>query len=272
MAKSKISSSLCNKRRIALVKKIGVIFIFSLFFISLFVLFLTTDKIKIKNIVINGNSSVSTEEITKIVREVLDEKYLLIIPTDNFFLLQRFEIPEETLINFKKIKVVDVSLYGFDTLKISVIERVSESFWCFGSPEDSKDCYFMDSSGFIFAQAPSFTNNILIKYYGLISKADPVGENYFSSDKFEKIKYFISELKKMGFDPESFFAINEHQYEISLSGGAKIVFDDKEDLLENLLKLKTLIGNDYIKTDKDSISKINHIDLRYGNKVHYDFK
>ena len=272
MSKSKISSSLSKKRKITLIKKIGVIFIFVLFFVSLCVLFLTTDKLKIKNVVVNGNSSVSAEEIVNVTQNELNERYLWIIPTDNFLLLQRFEIREHILENFKKINDVKINVDGFNTLKIVVSERVSESFWCSGDLDNSENCYFMDNSGFIFAEAPDFTNNIFLKYYGFVSEKDPIGRSYFSSDKFVKIGNFISEIKKMGFDPESFLAIDEHQYEIVLSGGAKIMFDDKEDFSKTLLKMNTLIENNYIKTDKDFMLKINHIDFRYGNKVHYDFK
>jgi hypothetical protein len=272
MSKSKISSSLKKKRNITIIKKYGAIFIFILFFVSLFVLFLTIDKIKINNIVVAGNSSVVTEEIVNVIQKELDEKYLWVIPTDNFFLLQRFEIPVEILDNIKKIKTVEINLEGFNTLKVIVSERVSESLWCFGVPENSNGCYFMDSYGFVFNKAPELTNNIFIKYYGFILKDNPLGENYFSLDKFKDIKYFISEIKKIGFKPESFNAISENQYEIVLSEKAKIVFDDKEDILKNISKLNTLIQNNYIKIDDEFLLKINHIDLRYGSKVHYDFK
>ena len=272
MSKTKISSTLNRKRKIAFVKKIGAIIIFIIFFISLFILFLTLDKIKIKNVGVIGNSTVYTEEILNLVQKQLDEKYLWIIPTDNIFLLQRFEIKKEILENIKKIKSVEISMDGFNTLGITISERVSESFWCSGQPDDSKKCYFMDDSGLIFAEAPDFTNNIFMKYYGLILKDNPIGENYFSPDRFKKIKDFLFEIKKIGFNSEDYFAIDEHQYEIVLSGGAKIMLDDKEDFSKNILKLNTLIKNGYIKTDLESISKIKHIDLRYGNKVHYDFK
>ena len=272
MSKSKISSTLNKKRKIAFIKKVGVIFIFVLFFISLFVLFLTIDKIKIKNIVVVGNSSVLTEDIVTVIQKELDEKYLWIISTNNIFLLQRFEIPAEILENIKKINTVKISLQGLDTLKVVVSERVSESLWCLGTPEDSNVCYFMDSDGFVFNKAPELTNNVFIKYYGVILKDNPIGENYFSLDKFKDIINFISEIKKIGFKPESFSAISESQYEIVLLEKAKIIFDDKEDILKNISKLNTLIQNNYIKTSSDFLLKISHIDLRYGNKVHYDFK
>jgi cell division septal protein FtsQ len=272
MSKSKISLTLKKKRNITLIKKCGAIFIFILFFISLLILFLTIDKIKINNIVIVGNSSVSTEDVVNIIQKELDEKYLWIIPTDNIFLLQRFEIPIEILENIKKINTVKISLQGLNTLKVVVSERVSESLWCLGVPEDSNGCYFMDSDGFVFNKAPELTNNIFIKYYGVILKNNPIGENYFSFNKFKDIKCFISEIKKIGFKPESFSVINESQYEIVLSEKSKIIFDNKEDILKNISKLNTLIQNNYIKIDDEFLSKINHIDLRYGSKVHYDFK
>ena len=272
MAKSKISLNLNKKRKIAFVKKIGVIFVLVLFLISLFILFLTTEKIKIKKIEISGNLTVSDAEIISVVKKELEEKYLWIIPTDNIFFLQRFEIQRDVFEGIKKIKNVKVVLDNFNILKIKVLERDSDSLWCLGSPDDPKDCYFMDGSGFIFSKAPDFTKNIFIKYYGFIFGDDPIGKNYFLEEKFREIKNFISEIKKIGFEPELFFAIDEHQYEIIVLGDVKIMFDDKEGFSKNILKLNTLIENDYIKTNLESISRIKHIDLRYGNKVHYDFK
>ncbi|MFA6797352.1 MAG: hypothetical protein WCR40_01445 [Candidatus Paceibacterota bacterium] len=272
MPKSKISSSLSKKRKTIFIKKIGVIFVFILLLISLFILFLTNDKIRIKNVSVVGNSSVSIEEISNIVEEKLNKRYLWIIPTDNIFLLQRFKISKEILKNIKKVKTVKINFENLNEIKITISERVSESIWCFKQLKEISDCYFMDDFGFIFAKAPYFTNNIFLKYYGLILDDDPIGRNYFDPDKFEEIKIFISEIRKMGFEPESFFAIDGHQYEVTLSGGAKIMFDDEEDFSKNLLKLSTLIENNYIKTEIEEITKINHIDLRYGNKVHFDFK
>lgn len=272
MLKSKISSSLCKKRRITFLKKVGVISIFVLFLFSIFVLLLSTEKIRIKNISVVGNSSVSTEEIIKLVQKELDEKYLWIIFTNNIFLLQRSEISEKVLENFKKIKDITLDLDGFNNLKIIVSERVSESLWCLDNIKISEDCYFMDDFGFIFTKAPNFTNNLLIKYYGAIFDEDPIGKTYLPLDKFKEIQNFISEISKIGFKPESFQIINEKQYEVFLLGKAKIIFDDKESVLKNISKLNTLIENNYIEINDDFVSKINHIDLRYGDKVHYDFK
>ncbi len=273
MSRSKIGSTLNKKRKITLLKKVFFIFIVMLFLFSLFILSLTNKKIRIKeNIKIIGNSSVSSEDILKIVNRELDQKYLFLIPTDNFFFLRRNKIKESIYNDFKKIKKINIDLDGFTFLNLDIKERISDGLWCDGTPERYKNCYFMDDEGFVFAMAPNFTNNIFIKYYGFILKDNPIGENYFYPDRFEKIKIFMSEIKKLGFNPKFFVVIDEHQYEIILSEDVKIVFDDKEDLLKNILKLSVLLENNYIKTDIDFISKINHIDLRYGNKVHYDFK
>ena len=65
--RSNIGTSLNRKRHTSLLKKIGAYFIFILFFISLGILGLTKEQVRIKSIVVSGNSSVSTDDILKIV-------------------------------------------------------------------------------------------------------------------------------------------------------------------------------------------------------------
>ena len=52
----------------SLLKKIGVYFIFILFFICSANYGLTANAVRIKNVVVSGNNSVATEDILKIVK------------------------------------------------------------------------------------------------------------------------------------------------------------------------------------------------------------
>ena len=67
-------------------------------------------------------------------------------------------------------------------------------------------------------------------------------------------------------------ALGDGEYEVGLALSGKINLNDKKDFSESLRELKALVDGGYIKTDTATLSKINHIDLKYGNKVHFDYR
>jgi len=262
---SKINSSLSKRRRLSFIKKVVYIAIFALFFISLLILGLTNDRIQVKSVTVSGNLSVPKEDILNIVDKNLDEKYLFIIRTDNFFLLKRNKIREEILDGIKKIQSVDISFSNLNTVEVSILERVAKSIWCDGTSANKK-CYFMDENGFIFTEAPDFSSNPFPEYLGLF-KGGPIGQSYFNSVRFKEINQFFETLDQIKLNPVYFNALDEHQYEVQLSFGGKIILDDKRDFDKDIINLQALIDNGYIKLDSGSLKKIKYIDLRFGNKV-----
>jgi len=273
-SRSNIGASLNRKRQASLLKKILVCFVFILFFISLAVLGLTTDNVRIKNIIVSGNSSISIENIMNIANDGIHRYYLWIIPTDNIFLLRRSEIKNDILDNIKKIGSVSIYIDGFDKINISVVEREVDSLWCTGDVINQKDCYFMDSDGFIFEEAPQFSLGIFPEYFGLIAEENPIGQFYlkdiFSALGGKNIPGLYNELKNMSFQPQYFEALTLHEYEIYILGGGKIIMNDVKSFESSLINLQALVSNGYIKNDTESLKKIKHIDLRFGNKVSFE--
>ena len=267
--RSNISTSLRRKRQMSLLKKIGIYSIFILFVICLVNYGLTANVVRIKNIVVSGNNSVATEDILKIVNTELDKVYLKVTPTDNILLLRSSIIENKVLNTYKKIGKVDVIIRGITSIEIAVKERKSDNLWCKGTPAESKGCYFMDLSGFIFEDAPIFSNNSFPEYFGLISNADPIGQIYFG-DNFRNISNLYNALKTMSFQAQYFNALNEHEYEIYIFGGGKILINDKKSFESSLTNLQALVDNKYIANDSASLKKIKYVDLRFGNKVNFE--
>ncbi len=268
--RSNISTSLGKKRRRSFLKRVFAYLVFILFFICLGVYVLTTEKARIKSIDVSGNVSVFSEDIVKIVNDEIGINYLWIIPTDNIILLRRYQIKNDILENIKKISSVKIIYKGVDKIEIHVTEREIKSLWCDGTPVVSKSCYFIDKSGFIFEQAPTFSSDTYFKFFGLIKGVDPIGQFYFKNN-FSDIYSLFDTLKNMSFKLKYFIAKDEHEYEIYLLGDGKILINDKKSFESSLLNLRALIDSGYIKTDTDSIKKIKYIDLRFGNKVNFEF-
>ena len=268
-SKSNIRSTLRQKRQLSFIKKVIYNFIFILFFISLAVLGLTTKEAQIKSVVVSGNSAVATENISKFAGTEMNVKYLWIIPTDNILLLRRKEIENDILNNIKQIGSVKIYTKGIDKINITVVERQANNLWCKGIPADSKSCYFMDSDGFIFEDAPQFSANTFPKYFGLILTDNPIGQ-YYIKNNFKNISALFNTLKRISFPPKYFVAITEHDFEIYLSYQGKILRNDERSFESQLVNLQALVDNGYIKTDTNSINKIKYIDLRFGNKVNFE--
>lgn len=267
--RSNIGASLNKKRKLSLIKKIGAYSIFVLFFITLANLGLTTDQARIKDIVVTGNSSVPADNVMKIVSEETKIYYLWIIPTDNILLLRRTDIKNKILDNNKKIGSVSIIMHGIDKIEISVVERESKNLWCKGMSADTKNCYFMDLDGFIFEPAPIFSEDTFPEYFGSIFVENPVGQ-YYLKNNFKDISSLYNTFKKMAFLPKYFNAVNEHEYEVYLLGGGKILINDKKPFISSLINLQALVDNGYIKNDAASLKKIKYIDLRFGNKVNFE--
>jgi len=267
--RSNIGTTLNKKRHISLMKKVLYYFIFFIFFISLMILGLTTNRARINNIVVSGNSSVSTEDIMKLVDNELNKNYLWIIPTDNIFLLRRNEIKDDILNNIKKIGLVNVYVDGTNKISLAVVEREARNLWCDGIPTNSKTCYFIDSNGFVFEESPIFSEGTFAKYFGLINSDNPIGQSYFQGN-FKNISGLYGGLKNMLFQPKYFNALSDKEYEVYIDGGGKILINNSKSFDSSLQNLQALINNGYIKTDAVSISKIKFIDLRFGNKVNFE--
>lgn len=264
--RSNIGATLNKKRKIGLAKKIGAYFVFILFFICLANLGLATETARIKKVVVSGNNSIATQEIMKFVDKEMKRNYTWMTPSDNIILLRRTEIKNDILDNIKKINSVKIHTSNIDAIEIVVTERESKNLWC-KDILSKNTCYFMDSDGFIFEEALNISDSTFPKFLGLI-KDDFIGQNYLRNN-FKNVAGLYSAIQRMSFQPQYFVAVDEHEYEVHIIGGGKILINDKKDFESSLLNLQALVDNKYIKTDIVSLKKIKYIDLRFGNKVNF---
>jgi hypothetical protein len=264
-AKTNIHSSLKKRRRKHFMLKMYICLFLVLLTITIFAFLTNYSGVRIQNITVKGVSSISEGDISNFVKNEISSKYLYVFAKDNILLLPRSTIKKDLLDNFKKIEIIKISLGGLRDVEITIKERVQTALWC------QDKCFFMDSNGLIFAEAPEFSGTPFPEYFGLINKENPIGENYFDAEKFIKISELFENIKKLGFPLEKFVALDASEYEMTFVGGGKIATNDKQDFSESFKNLKAIVDNGLIKTDEASLKKISHIDLRY-NKVHYDFK
>lgn len=293
---SKLSEIKKKKQKI-LKQKILIflaLFVFVFFGLSLFSKW---EQINIKTVNIYGNKVIETEEISKVVYEALDGKYLYLFPKSNSLIYPSNAIKSNLSEKFKRIKNISISLDTKDiqTLNINLGERSPNYIWCgesiaiktdvlnsndasTSSLEDNA-CYFVDESGYIFDTAPYFSGDVYFKFYGPLQNIDSPPGNYFLRPDFVRTAEFKNILDQMELKPSVYNTLADGEAEIYLSSligkslGPKIIFKSDADYMKLSENLQAALNAEPLKTDiKKKYNTLKYIDLRFDNKVYYKFE
>ena len=266
-------------------RKKTIIFLIIIFIIVVAISFASRiTAFNIDKIVISGNKIIETKDIESIVKNEIAGDYLWIFPKTNFLIYPKHQILNELNSKYKRLKSISINVDKFKTLEVSVSEYEGKYLWCgatIPAPTSSlkESCYFMDSSGYVFDQAPYFSGSIYFKFYGNgISKTGDPSGSYFMKSNFAKIIGFKNTIEKLDLKPTAFWTDeNREEGNFAISGtpgvGPYIIFKintDYEKLAENL---QAAISTDPLRSDlKSKFNSLQYLDLRYDNKVYFKFK
>lgn len=236
-------------------------------------------KLNIENIKIMGNKVVETELIEQVVKEDIAGRYLWLFPKTNFLLYPKSKIEQDLAEKFTRLKDISVKVKSMKTLEINLTERTALYTWCGDSlsrqnnTQEENKCYFMDSSGYIFDEAPYFSGEVYFRFFGQIQ------DNYFLKDNFSEIISFIDNLSIMGLKPVSLFAKEDGVIDFYLTSNIsppdapKVIIKLNSDLNKITENIQTAITTEPLKSDlKTKYNSLLYIDLRFGNKVYFKFK
>jgi len=245
------------------------------------------NSMNIDEINISGNKVVDTENINETVKQQLAGKYLWFFPKTNILYYPQNSIKDELQNKFKRLKEINLSIKNNKILDITLTEREALYTWCESVSEQiderEQKCYFMDGDGYIFDEAPYFSGEVYFKFYGNIEPSEdkansPLG-SYFFKKNFKQLISFRDILKSIGLKPTVLSITKNGDIEISLSGGTSAVVEPKillradadfQNAAENLEA--ALITEPLQSNFKNKYSKLQYIDLRFGNKVYSKFQ
>ena len=242
------------------------------------------NRLNIKEIKVSGNNIIESKDIENVVKEQISGHYLWLFPKTNFLIYPKQKIIKILSSKYKRLDNISISVNNFETLYISVSEYKGEYLYCgllipaLRSNLSDDKCYFVDSYGYIFDEAPYFSGNVYFKFYGDLglNNGNPAGL-YFMKDNFKKIIQFKNTIEKISLKPTAFWIDNnKKEGNFALSGepgmSPRITFKidgDYQKLAENL---QASISSEPLRTDiKMKFSTLRYLDLRFGNKVYYKF-
>jgi len=273
-----------KRRKIFLNKVLIFTLIFLVIFIGLAYLS-RVSALNISSVEIINNKVIDTENIKNSVDIELSGFYLWFFPKKNILLYSKNSIKEKLMNEFPRIKDVNISLQEEKKLEVSITERTALYTWCGETlPEietgsTTSECYFLDDSGYIFAEAPYFSGEVYFKFFGSINQKNEsfVGSSFYP-DTFQKIISFKNTLEDIKLKPVALLMAEDGNIKMFLSSetsvmGPVILFQTDSDFKKIVENLETALDTDPLKTNfKDKYSLLEYIDLRFGNRVYYKFK
>ena len=270
-----------NQRKIFLLKTLLGIFLVALI-VGILSFITHSSVLAISKVSVSGNAVLSSEEIIQIATDNLSGNYLWIFPKNNFVIYPRGEIYRELISKFQRIESIAISTQDMNILEIRIKERKPFGEWCGtdGQIELSSgdsNCYLLDENGFIFDNAPQFSGNAYVRFYGGIS-GDPIGQNFLNIKSFKQINDFAVNIHNVGLPVIAFSSSDNGDYQFYLNKDSntkpevvgKITFDAKQDYDKAFVDLESVLNDS--KTGlmgKDGRYNFQYIDLRYGDKVFY---
>jgi hypothetical protein len=267
------TQTLVRRKRRMFWFRVGLYSVFSLTIVSGIIYLFHIPKFSILNVSIEGAVSAPEADIKAKVTDDISGNYFFVFPKRNILLYPKSKIHTDILKQFPRVETVDLSLHSWNSLQAEVTERKPYAVWCKDEPlmpENANsdqgeivtgNCFFMDVTGFIFDQAPTFSGDTYIRYYGNLT-GEPVGQTFNPSLSLADTKKLLSALKDRDIGITD-VVVKDFDYELYTRKHQKLYIDPMQGVEKTLENLSIILTE-----AKNATSTWQYIDLRYGNKVY----
>ena len=274
------------------------IFIFLFGFLVFFFLLVYISRLgslNINKIQVTGNSVLDTQIITNVVQNEITGKYFWVFPKTNVLFYPKNKIKNDLQNEFPRIKTIALTVKDNKVLEVGITERDAKYTWCgatlnnlvveapsqlgASTTKSQESCYFLDDDGFIFDQAPYFSGGVYFKFYGSFDgdSSNPIGL-YYDQQNFAQLVSFKNILVSMGLKPFALSLAGNGDAIIYLSAQTaaatypEIIFNVNDGLETVAENLETALTTEPLQSEfENKYSKLEYIDLRFGNKVYDKF-
>ncbi len=236
------------------------------------------ENFRIHSISISGITSIPESDIKELVKKVLADSYGYVIPRDNILFYPKEEILSVLQSTFLKILSVEIKRDGLRGIIVSIEERSPYVLWCGNSvvisPKDNAKCYFVDSSGLVYSEAPVFSNDVYMHYYGgAIGNGNILGAHYLPGVDFRSLDQFVRTLISAGVETKH-IRVYDGDVDVYIVGKAGAVptvlrFSITQPYTKSLSAFNTFISDQISSsTIQKYLASVEYLDFRFGNKIY----
>jgi len=223
----------------------------------------------IKDVSVLGTEVLDPLAVSQKTKENILGSYYFFIPKNSIIFYPKKVIEENLRISFPRIDTLDVNINN-NILNIVIKEKSSFALWC-----GANDCYFIDSTGFIFAKAPEFSGNVYKVFTGLIEE-DPVNgalsKQYLSSEMIASLKMVYDALEILGVNVSKINVLSLKETKLVSDNGVVFIVDITKISNETIENIQSVLFSDEFKNKMPALNGIDYIDLRFGGKIFFKLK
>ncbi len=224
--------------------------------------FTRMDTLTLKEVSVVGGETVSHEQIIYRAEQVLQGSYFHFIPKRFSWTYPESEVLK-AVYTIDRIKNVHLEVEDGEKLIIAFEEYRPFALWC--KELISKNCLFLDSSGYSFAEAPMLDGGAFLRYSEVnrepvlkveaFSGAFIKDTNLFVASAYETLGLNIIQVERQGEDDVIYH----------VAGGGIIKASNRMQSGETLENLAAILNSKEFEHIEPGNFK--YIDLRFGNKV-----
>lgn len=224
-------------------------------------------KFRIRNIAIEGDSP-QKNEIEEKIRKNLRQKFLLILPADNFFLFRKNYNASQILKDIPPIKSVNFNRKFPDSLSANFEKRKKVGLWCHAVSSEMLSpnlCYFIDEEGIVFEkalQSESSTPPIVFQKAGFSVEEVSLGNSVIKKELLQSFLKFLKNAESALQLKGQKITLEKDIYKIYFEDAWFAFLDAETDFEKAFENLKIILTSDI-----SSKSNFEYIDLRFANKV-----
>lgn len=227
--------------------------------VSITSFFLSSDLFRIKEVRIEGLTTIPTETIEPIVWDYLNERSGLLFRASNRFLFDQDTLKETLAVSFAFAQI-DAKREG-NTLSLVLTEKTSHVLWVSG-----EDVYLADRQGAIIrtVQQEEATEDIP-RFVDLNNTRIAPETTVLTTEELERIESFHSYLQAQQFTlvETRIDRLAGKWMSTVVSEGFQILFDPSGDIPAQALRLETVL-----REKVPDRSRLEYIDLRFGDHVY----
>lgn len=231
-------------------------------------------KMYMNDIQLKGFRLSDNVEVQNQVRTYLDHKVFMLIPRWNRFFVGRHGLKKMLHQLYPIFSTISITKQK-QTLIIQVSERTADYLWC--ETTDSTDaqlpaCAYMDTSGFLFEQAPYFSQSSRIVFY---SAMHAVGSNAISAQIIDHVAQYKHLLQELHFTLHKVIVTD---FDVTLQGTfadnramqSSILIKPEDDPKTVVLYLQVLSKDGEFAKSFKTIP-LQYVDTRSGKILYYRF-
>lgn len=228
---------------------------------------------------IQGNDIVKDHDIQFIVDEHFQSYWMGLIPRSSIFAFPKKRIEASLAEQLPRLDTIAIGRIGLREFRIRVTEYLPAYLWCQEHEGHVDTCYYVGRDGYVFSDAPYFSDYVYLKFYDETRSDAPLREFVFTEEEFLTLIELRNQLTMRGIHIYQVRAGDARDFSLSLAYINDYLMGVESELMinlalpleETLRTIDIIIDQERFINRLDNGDVLDYIDVRFERRALYKF-